>query len=178
MEESDKIKKGRNRTHGIWAIATTNCTSGDALSDRTSARLKLTAERGSPGRRPRGRLHARWLRALRDCVVLLGALRWFALHGRGGEEQTAHGNGSANTALNVTIQTWTDKVSRPSRVQALVGVAIEKYLYYMFIRQTVPLPLVPSNTKKLAIGASRAASAFKISCPSIPPITAHTGENS
>jgi hypothetical protein len=33
----------------------------------------------------------------------------------------------------------------------------------MFIRQVVPVPMLPSKVKKLAIGASRAASAFKIS---------------
>jgi len=41
-----------------------------------------------------------------------------------------------------------------------------------------PLPVVPSNTNKLDIGASRALSAFKMSCASTPPTTAQTGENS
>lgn len=48
----------------------------------------------------------------------------------------------------------------------------------MFIPTTVPLLMWPSNTKKFAIGASRAASDLRISCPSIPPTTAQTGENS
>ena len=41
-----------------------------------------------------------------------------------------------------------------------------------------PLPVVPSNTNKLDIGASRALNAFKMSCASAPPTTAQTGENS
>ena len=41
-----------------------------------------------------------------------------------------------------------------------------------------PLPVVPSNTNRLEIGASRALSAFKTSCANIPPTTAQTGENS
>jgi hypothetical protein len=49
---------------------------------------------------------------------------------------------------------------------------------YMFILHTDPPPVFPSNVKKLAIGASRAARAFKISCAKIPPTTAHVGENS
>ena len=48
----------------------------------------------------------------------------------------------------------------------------------IFSRQTVPPPVLPSKTKKFAIGGSRPPSAFKISCPSIPPTIAHTGENS
>jgi hypothetical protein len=48
----------------------------------------------------------------------------------------------------------------------------------MFIRQTVPLPVVPSKAKKLAMGGSRAANALRMSCASIPPSTAQTGENS
>ena len=48
----------------------------------------------------------------------------------------------------------------------------------MLIRQTVPAPVVPSNTKKLTIGGSRAASALRISCASMPPTTAQTGESS
>ena len=73
---------------------------------------------------------------------------------------------------NVAVQTWTDTASHE------VTAKIFFVLFYMFIRQTVPLPLVPSNTKKLAIGASRAVSAFRMSCASIPPTTAHTGANS
>jgi len=45
-------------------------------------------------------------------------------------------------------------------------------------RQTVPPPVFPSNTKKLAIGGSRPPSAFRMSCANIPPTIAHTGENS
>ena len=41
-----------------------------------------------------------------------------------------------------------------------------------------PLPVVPSNTNKLDTGASRALSAFKMSCANTPPTTAQTGENS
>lgn len=41
-----------------------------------------------------------------------------------------------------------------------------------------PLPVVPSNTNKLDIGASRALNAFKMSCANTPPTTAQTGENS
>ena len=41
-----------------------------------------------------------------------------------------------------------------------------------------PLPVVPSNTNKLDIGASRALNAFKMSCANVPPTTAQTGENS
>jgi hypothetical protein len=48
----------------------------------------------------------------------------------------------------------------------------------MFILQTEPPPVFPSNVKKFAIGASRAARAFKISCAKIPPTTAQVGENS
>ena|ERR1700761_5899530 len=48
----------------------------------------------------------------------------------------------------------------------------------MDMRQTVPAPVLPSNVKKFAIGASRAASVFSISCASIPPTMAQTGENS
>lgn len=45
-------------------------------------------------------------------------------------------------------------------------------------RHTVPPPPFPSKVKKFAIGGSRAASAFRISCANIPPTTAETGENS
>lgn len=48
----------------------------------------------------------------------------------------------------------------------------------MFNLQTVPLPVLPSNTKKFAMGRSRPPSAFKISWASIPPTIAHIGENS
>lgn len=48
----------------------------------------------------------------------------------------------------------------------------------MFIRVTVPPPVLPSNAKKLAIGGSRAANALRISCASMPPTMAQTGENS
>lgn len=48
----------------------------------------------------------------------------------------------------------------------------------MFILHTDPLPVFPSNVKKFAIGASRAARAFRMSCANIPPTTAHVGENS
>lgn len=48
----------------------------------------------------------------------------------------------------------------------------------MLIRQTVPPPVVPSNTKKFTIGDSRAASALRMSCASMPPTTAQTGESS
>ena len=46
------------------------------------------------------------------------------------------------------------------------------------MRTTFPAPVLPSNVKKLANGASRTPSAFKISCASIPPTTAQTGANS
>lgn len=48
----------------------------------------------------------------------------------------------------------------------------------MFIRITVPPPVLPSKTKKFAIGGSRAARALRISCANIPPTIAQTGENS
>lgn len=40
---------------------------------------------------------------------------------------------------------------------------IQCYIYYMFMRQTDPWPVYPSKQKKLAIGGSRAASAFSMS---------------
>lgn len=46
------------------------------------------------------------------------------------------------------------------------------------MRTTVPPPVLPSNVKKFAIGGSRAARAFNMSCASMPPTTAHTGESS
>jgi hypothetical protein len=41
-----------------------------------------------------------------------------------------------------------------------------------------PLPVVPSNTNRFDIGASRALNAFKMSCANTPPTTAQIGENS
>jgi len=55
---------------------------------------------------------------------------------------------------------------------------MNKFSHGMFKRQTVPPPVLPSNTKKLAIGGSRPPSALRISCANIPPTIAHTGENS
>lgn len=46
------------------------------------------------------------------------------------------------------------------------------------MRQTVPPPVLPSKKKKLAMGGSRPPSALRMSCASIPPTIAHTGENS
>jgi hypothetical protein len=46
------------------------------------------------------------------------------------------------------------------------------------ILTTVPLQVGPSKKKKFAIGGSRAANAFSISWPSIPPITAQLGVHS
>ena len=48
----------------------------------------------------------------------------------------------------------------------------------MLMRQTAPPPVLPSNAKKFAMGGSRAARALRMSCASIPPTTAHTGESS
>jgi hypothetical protein len=48
----------------------------------------------------------------------------------------------------------------------------------MAILTTVPLHVCPSKKKKFAIGGSRAARAFNMSCPSIPPMTAQLGDHS
>ena len=48
--------------------------------------------------------------------------------------------------------------------------------YGIDILTTVPPPRLPSKVKKFAMGDSRAASAFRMSCASMPPMTAHTGE--
>ena len=48
--------------------------------------------------------------------------------------------------------------------------------HHIFIRHTDPCPVFPSNTKKFAMGGSRAANVFNISWPRTPPITAQTAE--
>ena len=55
---------------------------------------------------------------------------------------------------------------------------IYQYIYSMHILTTVPAPVLPSNVKKFAMGASRAPSVLSISWASIPPTIAHTGESS
>jgi hypothetical protein len=48
----------------------------------------------------------------------------------------------------------------------------------MDILTTVPLHVWPSKKKKFAMGGSRAAKVFNMSCPSMPPITAQLGDHS
>ena len=48
----------------------------------------------------------------------------------------------------------------------------------MFMRHTEPCPVFPSNTKKFAMGRSRAPSIFRMSWARMPPTMAHTGANS
>jgi len=50
--------------------------------------------------------------------------------------------------------------------------------YTIFMRTVVPLPVFPSKVNRLAIGGSRPPKALRMSCPSIPPTIAQTGENS
>ena len=50
--------------------------------------------------------------------------------------------------------------------------------YYMFMRHTDPCPVFPSKTNMFVIGCSFLERARSMSCASIPPTTAHTGESS